>query len=508
MGRELELKVELKKSDIERLAAGLPLTGYEIGSSSSKKLRSIYFDTPGHSLHAAGITLRLRREDGAWLQTVKAGQKVTSGVSNPIEIEVPVAAEEPDIAKIADRKLKRIVEKAIKGTTLGPVFETVVRRTVRKIKAQGGSEIELAVDDGEVRAGKSRSQLREVELELKSGNVEGLLLAAEKILGGYDFKFSAGSKAERGYRLLLGDKEAATPKKARPASFKSNDACAQAFAGILCAISSQVLANRKAVLETEDPDAAHQLRIDLRRLRSALRALRPLMDGPSLRTFERSAQELGRSVAPLRNADVLISDIYGVMQIPAPETTGITALRDALIEHREAKRREVRAALGGPVWTKLELYLSLWPLTLDESGSPALERQIDKHARKVLRKSWKQCASYGQDINGLDEERRHDMRKALKQLRYQIEIFSPLFPNKAVDRFVGQLKALQNLFGYVNDAQMASRLIEVEKERQLGTDAARAAAYIVGRHDADAAHAWRGAGKAWKKLAGTPQFWN
>jgi inorganic triphosphatase YgiF len=36
-------------------------------------------------LHAAGISLRLRRQDGGWLQTVKVDQHIEGGVSNPID---------------------------------------------------------------------------------------------------------------------------------------------------------------------------------------------------------------------------------------------------------------------------------------------------------------------------------------------------------------------------------------------------------------------------------------
>jgi inorganic triphosphatase YgiF len=48
---------------------------------------------PKHDLHAAGISLRLRRQNGGWLQAVKADQHVADGVSNPIELEAPVAGE-------------------------------------------------------------------------------------------------------------------------------------------------------------------------------------------------------------------------------------------------------------------------------------------------------------------------------------------------------------------------------------------------------------------------------
>jgi inorganic triphosphatase YgiF len=263
MQRELELKVELSKSDVERRRGELLEGELGIGPPTRKKLRSIYFDTHEHDLHAAGISLRLRRHNGGWLQTVKADQHVEGGVSNPVELETPVDGEAPDLAKIADKKIKRAVKKAAKGTTLKPVFETVVQRTTRMIKAQG-SEVELAVDDGEIRAGDEAREVREAELELKAGDAEGLLLAAEKLLARHELKLSTRSKAERGYRLALQKKGTSRePEKARPVRIPRKDTCAKAFAAILQSAVRQILVNREAVLQTDDPNGAHQLRIGL-----------------------------------------------------------------------------------------------------------------------------------------------------------------------------------------------------------------------------------------------------
>ena len=210
-------------------AGELPEGELGIGPPTGKKLRSVYFDTPEHDLHAAGISLRLRRQNGDWLQTVKADQHVNGGISNSIELETPVDREQPDLAKIADKKIKRVVKKAAKGTVLRPIFETVVQRTTRTIKAQG-SEIELAVDDGEVRAGDEAREVREAELELKAGGAEGLLLAAEKLLAGHELKLSTRSKAERGYRLALQKKGTSPePEKARPARIARKDSLRQSF---------------------------------------------------------------------------------------------------------------------------------------------------------------------------------------------------------------------------------------------------------------------------------------
>jgi triphosphatase len=306
MQRELELKLELSKSGVQRLSGELPIGDLSAGPAATKKLLTVYFDTPKHDLHTAGISLRLRRQNGGWLQTVKADQHVAAGVSNPVELEASIAGEEPDLAKIADKKIKRVIQKAVQGTALHPVFETIVRRTTRKIKAQG-SDIELAIDDGSVRAGQTSRELREAELELTAGSAEGLLLAAEKLLGDHELKLSTRSKAERGYRLASAKKGAtAESEKARAAWVTRKNSCAEAFSAILESATEQILVNREAVLETGDPEGAHQLRIGLRRLRSALRALRPLVDSGSLRAFDLSARSLGRSVGMLRDADVMI----------------------------------------------------------------------------------------------------------------------------------------------------------------------------------------------------------
>src|SRR5262249_11029380 len=156
--------------------------GIGIGPATAKRLRSIYYDTPEHDLHAKGISLRVRRQDGAWVQTVKADQQLRGGGSNPVELEATLDGPEPEVGKISSKKIRRIVQDAVKEGGLEPVFETVIRRTTRPIKT-GGSEQELAVDDGEVRVDGKSQDLREAELELKAGTAQGLLVAAETPLG-------------------------------------------------------------------------------------------------------------------------------------------------------------------------------------------------------------------------------------------------------------------------------------------------------------------------------------
>jgi CHAD domain-containing protein len=207
----------------------------------------------------------------------------------------------------------------------------------------------------------------------------------------------------------------------------------------------------------------------------------------------------------LRDADVLISGIHAPAEGAATDKSGFAELHEALVRNREARRDEVRQGLGGPQWVKLQLYLTLWPRTLQEADG--LKKPIAKYARKVLAKAWKKPAKLGRRLETLDSAQRHEMRKALKKLRYQAEFMAPLFDKREGKQFIQQLKSLQDVFGYVNDVHLAPRLIQIQRERQAGSDAARAASYAVGHHDAEAVHVWARAGEAWRKLERSPRFW-
>ena len=177
-----------------------------------------------------------------------------------------------------------------------------------------------------------------------------------------------------------------------------------------------------------------------------------------------------------------------------------------LARERQRRRDNVRTALRGHAWTKLQLYLTLWSHTLDEN--PRLEGSVIDHARKVLRKAWKKAAKLGRNLEKLDDAHRHEMRKALKRLRYQAEFFAPLFAKRGTERFIERLKKVQDIFGYTNDVRMAPKLVELRKQSPAGAAAARAAGYAEGYHETEAAHVRRQAGGVWLDLKRAKRFWD
>jgi inorganic triphosphatase YgiF len=176
-------------------------------------------------------------------------------------------------------------------SSLEPLFETVVRRTTRKLHAEKG-DLELAFDESVVRAGRVEGELCAAELQLKAGSPACLLEVATRLFASGSLHLARMSKADRGYNLLLGRRdENIVPRRASHPTLKGNESCAEALALFVQSANAQMVANRSVVLETDDPEGANQLRKGLRRLRSAMRAFWRLDDSSVLREIDRHACE-------------------------------------------------------------------------------------------------------------------------------------------------------------------------------------------------------------------------
>jgi triphosphatase len=515
--REIELKLELDPKVQDAIKRARTANGFTASKAVTKTLRSIYFDAPDQTLRKSKISLRVRKSGRNWIQTAKLGTGVMGGLSSPIEAEHPVKGRALDFSVIEDPNVRDRLLALIGDAKLSECFETVMKRTTRElIRKTDGARIELAFDTGKILAGGGSQPLVELEMELKAGPSLAVFEAAKALLKDVPFRFSPYSKAERGYRFSEGQTpEELTPFFARKISLAAGGSVEHAFRDILRSCLTQISENRLAVLTSNDPESTHQLRIGLRRLRSAFRLFRPVLNPIATRPLDTMAQTIAAKAGALRDLDVLIDEIVSPLIKKAPTSVSFNNL---LHDLKSVRAKSARANLADylnsadvnaflldlAAYTECRGWLD--PENFDQTAF--LAQPVEVHANKALEKQWVKILGYGKRIEHLSISERHEMRKAMKKMRYGIEFFGCLYPKNTVKPLLKRMKKLQNIFGYLNDVAMAEQLpVTCSPSGSNDPERAQAIGFVIGWHEAQCKSSWQHAKGYWDAARDTPKFW-
>ena len=150
---------------------------------------------------------------------------------------------------------------------LAPVFETSISRRSIPLRFDD-SEVELALDTGEIASGDARLPVSEADLELVSGKATRINELALALGERIPFVLQRRTKADRGYALHNGTSAEPPPVKARAIDLSPNMTAAQAFVVAASSCLAQVCANEAAVIAGRDPEGVHQMRVGVRRFRA------------------------------------------------------------------------------------------------------------------------------------------------------------------------------------------------------------------------------------------------
>jgi inorganic triphosphatase YgiF len=494
---ETELKFLLTEDAARRLAA---LEGEE------QDLVSTYFDTAGFDLLKRRATLRLRRQGEGWTQTLKAeGENAASR----FEDERESRDGRLDPAAFSKRAVQIAGLKSIRG--LAPVFETRIRRRARRVP-QGGSIIELALDLGEIEAGGGSAPVRELELELKSGAVEDLLDLAREHLRAGGLSLSFTSKAERGYRLAMGDPLSAVPFQ-RP-ELDPKGAAAAGFQALALAALHQLCANAEILRLARKPEAVHQARVALRHLKTFVTAFKALVRDEGFSEVKAIVARLTAVFEDARSLDVFIADTFRPLaehKPPGAQKDGAAAFGAALLGAQDQAYAKVQAAVSGDAFARDVFALADWtlaggwlrqarmaetPLTLGETAERLLSHRRKAMVKRAARLDWS------------DAHARHTLRIQAKKMRYLTEAFAE---PKAAKGFLKRLKALQDHLGVLNDIATAGAASQLALGQDTPspdtTQAAFAAGLILGRRQGEERRRLKAAKSAMRAFAGEPAFW-
>ena len=500
---EVELKLLIAPADIPRLRRHPLLKTLCRSGPNTRRLTSIYFDTDDFVLKNQSIALRVRRSGRKWIQTVKGGGSVQAGLHQRDEWEAPVAHGTPDFSKLTDPALIRLFAADELRQRLHPIFVTEFRRTIWLLQTEAGDQIEMALDQGEIRAEQRSTPICEVELELKAGNPAALYELALALQQAAPLCPENTSKAERGYALCAAQ-DALLPIKATLPDVAREMTVDAAFRAIAWNCISQLQDNQSRLTQGYDPELVHQMRVALRRLRSALCLFSAAAPGIKDTDLNQGLRWLASQLGAARDWDVFLGEILPPVSAALPAEAGLIRLQQQAEKICREKREQARAVAAGQRCNEIILRLGawLWRAPWRTTAAAAdLEMPVSVFAAQMLDRRYRQVRRRGRQIKALTAEQRHTLRIAAKKLRYAAEFFSGLYPLKLTRRYIQALSSLQDELGALNDQVMAARLLT-----EIGVDD-RASGIVTGWYTCQAGPHLAAMAQLWKRFRRCEIFW-
>ncbi len=208
---EIEVKFIATRDAAEKLPA--QLENWPNKHAEPLRLTNIYFETADSQLRRWDMGLRIRGFGDSYEMTLKTAGQTLGGLHQRPEYNVALDAPELAIDRFPAEVWPEGCDVAALQQRLNPLFSTHFVRE-KWVVTYLKSEIEVAFDSGEVRAGDSGEPLSEIELELKTGERDDLLAFAAELSNMGGLRLGSLSKAARGYALAKGN----PPRELRPLS--------------------------------------------------------------------------------------------------------------------------------------------------------------------------------------------------------------------------------------------------------------------------------------------------
>lgn len=265
-----------------------------------------------------------------------------------------------------------------------------------------------------------------------------------------------------------------------------------------------VLASRRSI-------GIHQTRVALRRLRAAFGVFRDAAASHTtgeigrreLQALSAEAKWVAGECAPARDLHVFLTETAG----DVPPVVAKVARRLAA-SHLE----RARTALSGARFAMFEAALSAYAAQAPAASGGANDR-LDAFGRAVLGKRATRVTRRAHKLAGLDGERLHRLRIAIKKLRYAATFVKPAFArrpfdSRAVKAYIEATVRLQGALGTLNDRAVAGRMMaDIAVAARPTEDVARPLAKLAKQAASGEKRRRHRLQRAWKAFRKVGRFW-
>jgi CHAD domain-containing protein len=208
-----------------------------------------------------------------------------------------------------------------------------------------------------------------------------------------------------------------------------------------------------------DVGAIHQTRVATRRLREALPMV---VDAGRARKLGRRVRELTRALGPVRELDVVLHTLDALAAASDVPADAVACLRTVVVEERRRVHAAMVKRIGDFSLEKLRRRAVAGARKHDaalaaEGGATRRRRADPASLAMADRRAAKRAAALGAAIDNAAgiylPDRLHEVRIAVKKLRYAMEVARDLRGSRAVAR-IRTLKRAQELLGRMHDMEV------------------------------------------------------
>lgn len=490
-------------ADLPRFRRMLAQKGAQ--QSRAAPVRRVWYDGPEDDLARAGLALS--ESEGIWrLERTAPGDEDSAGAGQSPAI-LGEAREPSELGENLPERLQPLA-----------VLEGRERRVVLK---QSPAVI-VGILDGSLRSLTERRPIARLSLD---GPGPALAALAEQWAGKYALAAPSAPLAVESWALARS--RAIPPLHSGAPLLEEGQSVEEAFLRIFGHYTAAVLSWAQTVLaeaaklqetklreENFDPEPVHQMRVALRRLRSAFSVFKPVIACASVAETKGRLKNFAAILGRARDWDVFLDGLGRSILESFPAHPAMTRLLEAARERRAQHYAALADYLREDAFRRLGVTLVAlpparpWRADAPETRLAVLEAPVIDFARRVLHRRLRRLVADGKDFEALPPPQLHRLRLDTKRLRYACEFFAPLFPNRHAKRFIRRLSKVQDALGQVNDGAVVERLMEelaTEKTDQI--EQAFARGVVSGYAAASAQGARKEAGKAWERFNELDPFW-
>lgn len=319
------------------------------------------------------------------------------------------------------------------------------------------------------------------------------------------------TKAERGFDL---DEPRRSVRKAEPIELSESMSAADAFRAVTHACLRHMRLNEDILLAGRNPDALHQMRVAIRRLRSGFSLFSNLLrDDARFETIKADLKRLSAPLGAARNLDIFLTRTLPDEIKRHPDQVELLNVEKQFETKRTAAYAAVDERLRSGEWRAFCIDLMAWINAggwLEACDPEARDEPVTGFAAHVLDKRRRQVKKRGRKLTTLDAEDRHQVRIAAKKLRYGTEFFASLYADRKAKRyreFATALGDLQDALGALNDIATGHELLESIVDSKVDRSVVFVAWLAAGEADEETSIHLASASKAHRDLVDARPLW-